>query len=145
MSIEIPFFDLKTEQKRKIDNELPITMRDKSTNRIKGMLHPFHLDPITKKVYLPFSYAIKNHYTRYLPDREEIKAFPVFKMKLREHQSVICNELEFALNTKNCSIVAAYPGCGKTCMSIYMATKLRLKTLIVTHRVVLIKQWKECE
>jgi superfamily II DNA or RNA helicase len=48
-----------------------------------------------------------------------------------------------ALNKHGCHLISLYAGAGKTILSIYLALKIRLKTLIICHRVELLKQWIE--
>jgi superfamily II DNA or RNA helicase len=48
------------------------------------------------------------------------------------------------LNKFGCLLISLYPGAGKTCLAIYLAAKvIKLKTLIVCHRIVLMEQWRD--
>jgi len=91
-------------------------------------------------LYVPFAY------TRRYP-RTPAKEFPVqeihFHGHLRENQKEVKHEAIELLNKYGSVIIAAYPGYGKTCSAIYIATRIKLKTMILCHRVVLINQWKE--
>lgn len=90
-------------------------------------------------LYIPFAYTRK--YKR--PDR---KQFPVqeihFNGRLRENQKDVKHEAVEHLNKFGSTIIACYPGYGKTASAIYIASKIKMKTLVICHRVVLIKQWK---
>lgn len=47
------------------------------------------------------------------------------------------------LNKHGSVLISLYTGGGKTITSINLACKIKLKTLVITHRVVLINQWKD--
>jgi superfamily II DNA or RNA helicase len=67
-----------------------------------------------------------------------------FKGELREEQVNIINDLATIYqNNDNClnGIVKARPGIGKTIMAIYLATQLKIKTLIIVDNQNLMKQW----
>jgi superfamily II DNA or RNA helicase len=91
-------------------------------------------------VYVPFSY--RDDIPR--PERETFeKRRIVFEGELREEQKVVKSEAINILNKKGSVIISANPAFGKTCLSIYIASKIGMKTLVICNRVVLIKQWKE--
>ena len=75
------------------------------------------------------------------------KSFPKAAMKfigkLRPLQVEVKKEALKLLNKQGSCILALYTGGGKTFTSIYLACKIKLKTLIIINRLVLIKQWKE--
>jgi len=66
-----------------------------------------------------------------------------FTGTLLEHQVRLKTEAIQRLNEQGSAFLKLHCGAGKTCISIYIATKVRLKTLIIVHRVVLMKQWAE--
>lgn len=78
------------------------------------------------------------------PSREQlaVRNFE-FSGVLREPQVVVKNEAIKALNSTGSVMVACYPGFGKTCLAIHIASKIKMKTLILCHRIVLIKQWEK--
>lgn len=93
-------------------------------------------------VYLPFNYAKSKGYKR--PKRNCFsKANMKFQGKLRELQETVASEAIENLNKNGSTILALYTGGGKTFTSCYLACQIRLKTLIIVNRIVLIKQWKE--
>jgi len=63
--------------------------------------------------------------------------FPKFKFKLRESQKLIYDQVE-----DNC-LINANVSWGKTFTAVAIATKLKQKTLVITHTVALRKQWEE--
>jgi len=93
-------------------------------------------------VYIPFSYA-----TQFLPipkkkfyEKSNLK----FIGELREYQEEV-RDKEFLplLNKKHSLILSSFCGWGKTTFAIYIASLISLKTLIVSHRSILISQWEE--
>lgn len=95
-----------------------------------------------KYVYVPFSYSTK--YPR--PSREDLNSAGPREMKftgvLREEQKIVKDEAIMRLNSHGSILISCYPGYGKTCMAIYIACKIKMKTLVVCNRIVLINQWK---
>ena len=66
-----------------------------------------------------------------------------FNGSLRDEQKILKREALDHLNKYGSTIIAANTGFGKTCTSIYIATKIKMKTIVITHRVVLVNQWKK--
>lgn len=66
-----------------------------------------------------------------------------FKGELREQQKKVKSEAIDYLNKQGSVVIACFPGFGKTCLAIYIACKLKLPTLVICNRIVLIKQWEE--
>lgn len=76
--------------------------------------------------------------------RDEFTQIKVpFKGELREEQVVIQKKALKFLNKTGSAIISAYPGFGKTICSVYLASLIGMKTLIIVNKLVLIKQWKE--
>jgi superfamily II DNA or RNA helicase len=61
--------------------------------------------------------------------------FPEFKFKLRKQQQIVYDQVE-----DNC-LINANVSWGKTFMGVALATKLKQKTLVITHTVNLRDQW----
>ena len=66
-----------------------------------------------------------------------------FNGQLRDEQKVVKRESIDHLNKYGSSIIAACTGFGKSCTAVYIATKIKMRTLIITHRIVLVSQWKK--
>ena len=91
-------------------------------------------------LYIPFAYGKK--FSR--PPRENFSEQNVeFIGQLRDNQKEVKKEAIERLNSCGTVIIAAACGFGKTSTAIYIATKIRLKTLILCHRVVLVNQWRD--
>ena len=99
-----------------------------------------------EKIYIPRYYAI-NKYG--LPQKTKIqkplKANLNFSTTLRSHQTHIVD-----CYTKNLSdefggggIICAGCGVGKTVISLYISSYLKVKTLVIVHKEFLMNQWIE--
>ena len=64
-----------------------------------------------------------------------------FNGKLRDKQVKIVNKVLKKINEKGGSILSLPPGSGKTVIGIYLAQKIKKKTLIVVHNQHLLNQW----
>jgi superfamily II DNA or RNA helicase len=92
------------------------------------------------EAYIPFSY--NTTFSR--PERKELPATNVeFNGKLRENQEEIKIEAIHSLNRNGSVMISCYCGFGKSITALCIASKIKLKTLIVCHRVILLKQWEE--
>ena len=103
------------------------------------------LDVTDTHAYIPFAYG-RNCPGGPFP-RPDRKNFPMmtgrFAGKLRDKQRVVKREALEHLNKYGSTIIAACTGFGKSCTAVYIATKIKMKTIIITHRIVLVKQWEK--
>ena len=142
MSIAIDLLSLSLDDKKKIAEDITIHVKPQKFNKFAQTkyIYPFEIDEEKNILYCPFAYSRKNKLGKKIP----FEKFNInFNGTLRQNQQKIKDEAFEHIRKKGSTIISAYPGCGKTCMSIYIATCLKVKTLIITHRIVLIKQWKE--
>ena len=100
----------------------------------------------TNCVYLPFHWALDN--IPGLKRRERVEFTKLsenvkFVIELRNVQAEVKGECLKALNKFGSHLISLYPGSGKSILAIYLACKIGLKTLIICHRVELLKQWIE--
>ena len=95
-------------------------------------------------IYLPFWWALRNIKAATRPPRDIFKeSVAKFSGSLRPLQKTVREEALRLLNRNGSCILSLYTGAGKTITSINIATKTKLKTLILCHRIVLIDQWKQ--
>lgn len=99
------------------------------------------------KIYLPKAYGLKLFgkpmYDK-LPKGDKIRDTVEFKGTLRKEQEKPVESILTACNNEiGGGILNVYCGGGKTTMSLYVLTKLGLKTMIVVHKDFLLNQWKE--
>ena len=91
-------------------------------------------------IYVPFAYDIKIP----RPARETFRPLEAeFKGQLRPEQVEVRDEALRRLNSHGSVIIAAACGFGKTAISINLAAKIRLTTLIICTRIILLNQWEE--
>jgi superfamily II DNA or RNA helicase len=65
-----------------------------------------------------------------------------FTGSLKQEQSVVKQEAINSLNKSGSVMISCATGFGKTVTSINIACTIRLKTLIIVNKIVLIKQWE---
>ena len=81
---------------------------------------------------------------KFVPSRKDFKVNNTkFKGSLRPLQEEVQKSAVELLNRQKACIISLYTGAGKTITSIYISTKIKLPTLILVHRLVLMDQWKE--
>ena len=140
MSRKIHIDSVPVEERKQMMTDLTIKMEGSSFvyNSQPTYIYPFEVTE--EDAYIPFAYAKK--FSR--PDLDSFtKSECKFNGKLRDYQKDAKNEAITHLNKYGSTIISCFPGWGKTSVSLYIATKIRLKTLIVIHRIVLINQWKQ--
>lgn len=105
----------------------------------------YPIDVTEDYAYIPFAYGRTCAGGPFqCPERDSYKKIKCkFNGSLRDHQKEVKTEAISDLNKYGSTIVSCYCGFGKTCMAIYIATKIKLKVLIISHRIVLINQWKD--
>jgi superfamily II DNA or RNA helicase len=141
MSLKISLDLINNKNREKINNELKIEIVNESTILPNKIIQPFDL--INNHIYLPFAFAVKElNIERPLRDKFS-KMITEFKGVLRPEQKVVKNETIDFLTKTGSIIISAYPGFGKTLLSINLACSIKLKTLIIVNKIVLIKQWEE--
>jgi superfamily II DNA or RNA helicase len=98
----------------------------------------------TRKLYLPRYYGLSNFgqpKLNKLDFGEEINLN--FPLSLKEKQIPIVEKyLEVAKNSGG-GIISVPCGYGKTVIGLYLASVLKVKTLVVVHKEFLVNQWKE--
>lgn len=106
------------------------------------IIQPIRTSEDQKLGYIPFDWAIHNLSNIKRPSRDNFTSInAVFNTTLRSTQKEIKDECISSLNKRGSILISLYPGAGKTCLSIYLASKIGLKTIIICHRLVLIEQW----
>lgn len=95
-------------------------------------------------VYLPLYWALQNIDAASRPKRTDFDALRCeFKGTLRPLQQEVQKLVLKLLNKNSTCLLSLYTGAGKTITSIYLACKIKLPTLILVHRLILMNQWKE--
>ena len=139
MSRKVNISSLSDPEIQKINRELQITQEPSkyAFNAQPNVISLFEAEG--DHVYLPFSYSTK--YPR--PQRKDLPEQEFkFSGSLRGEQKIVKDEAMTRLNSHGSVLISCYPGYGKTCMAIYIASKIKLKTIVLCNRIVLINQWK---
>lgn len=152
MSIIVTADKLSVENEEKVINEVFVKKIESNSfaqpfpgRKKETIIRPYYTSDDGQSIYLPFRWALDNLPVS-RPGRNTLtplSPYTKFTSSLRSVQNEIKDECISYLNKKGCSLISLYPGAGKTALSIYLATKIGLKTLIVCHRLVLIEQWKK--
>jgi superfamily II DNA or RNA helicase len=93
-------------------------------------------------VAVPFSY-----YYHHLSKRVNAIQFeqPIVNMKfngdLLERQKLIRDDVFSILNRTQSILLCLHTGFGKTIFALYIASKIKMKTLVLCHRKIIIDQW----
>lgn len=145
MSIKANIDSLPLKTREKLVKEL--TIKEKNNQYTSIFSQPKTIscyNVIEDDVYLPMSYAIENLKLE-RPSRESFKSMnknAKFNLELRDEQNEVKKEILTLLNRGYC-LLSLRVGFGKTFLSIYLSTmKIKLKTLVLVHRIILINQWK---
>jgi len=97
-----------------------------------------------KKFYVPRFYGFQ-HFG--IPKVNQIKEGDdidlEFSGELREKQKPVVNDFLKHVSKHHCGLLDLYCGYGKTCLALYIITKLHKKTIIIVHKEFLMNQWIE--
>ena len=141
MSLKINIENISNKNREKINDELKIVIPSESNIRPDKIIQPYDL--IGDHVYIPFSYGA-NELKITRPDRKNFPAMNLkFKGELRDEQKNVKKEALDYLTKTGCVILSLYTGAGKTALSINLASNIKLKTLVIVNKIVLMKQWEE--
>lgn len=93
---------------------------------------------------LPFAYAVGKLGNNVRPPRSNFDAMDVgFSGEPNEEQQEILSEATALLNKRGCVMISMYTGGGKTFCAIRLACVTKLKPLVITNTIVMMKHWKE--
>ena len=145
MSIKIHLDSLTLPERTKIVKELKFNKKESKYNKfaVSPTIYPYDTDD-NDNIFLPFAWALKNIGNCIKPKREVYSDLETTFSKeiiFREEQKQVIKEAIQLLNKNGTCILSVYTGFGKTLCSIKLAYKIKLKTLIVVSRIVLVKQW----
>lgn len=135
MSIKNNIDELDYETRQKINTDLRLEVKGG-----KWML-PYHITD--DDIYLPFAYAIQ----KIKLNRRSRSDFSIMNNKfmgtLRDEQLQVKKDALDLLTKTGSVLISLYTGGGKTFLSINLACNIKLKTLVIVNKLVLIKQWEE--
>lgn len=138
MSIKVNIDTLEWEKREKINEELKIEMKGKGLNKY---IFPYNI--VNDDIYIPFAFANK----KLKLNRRLRTDFPSMNVKfegsLRDEQVEVKKEALDILTKNGSIILSLHVGFGKTILAINLACSIKLKTLIIVNKIVLIKQWED--
>ena len=128
MSKRLYIPELTQETKSTIVNELTF----------KGLTeNTFAFDVIGDELCVPFAYYSKQTCEKHYKVNVE------FIGQLKPEQKVVKSQVILDLNSQGSTILSAACGFGKTITAINVFTKIKLKTLVIVNRLILLDQWKQ--
>ena len=142
MSIVVNVNDLSEKDTQFLNKELRIKIVDKySFGNNTRYIFPYILnDPY---LTMPFNFAFNILKTERKSRTSECSSTITFNGELRNEQEIVKKEALKVLNKNGCVILSMYCGFGKTITSIFLASVIGMKTLIVVNKIVLMTQWEE--
>lgn len=142
----IPKNELTIEKHNKIRNDLtikPFVMGSPLTNDNK--IFPAYRES-SNKFYVPHYYGIENFgKPKHYKISEGIDINLEFNGKPRDYQEPVINKFLEQCKKVSCGggLLELHTGWGKTCAGLYIASKLKKKTIIIVHKEFLMNQWIE--
>ena len=99
----------------------------------------------SKYIYVPYSYGLKRWGKPKKRFKQEVEKINLqFNGKLRDYQEKIIDKTTSTFQTDQKSgLWSLGTGLGKTAMALYMISILKVKTLIMVHKKILLDQWVE--
>ena len=143
MSLKISIDKLTREQSTKIKDELVIKINNNKHAVGAPTKYIFPYLITNDDVYVPFAYGL-NELKLKRKNREDLPAIDItFTGKLRDEQVEVRKEAFETLSKTGSILLSLRTGFGKTFLAINLAAKIKLKTLIIVNKVILLKQWEE--
>ena len=143
MSIRVKIDSIPYEKREKLSVELQLKM-DASKYSSFGKAQFFDAYEVDgDDIAIPFAYAT-GKLGLAKPKTENYQKFQAnFTGTLREPQKIVKDEAIKNLNKHGAALISCYPGFGKTLTSIYIASKIRLRTIVIVNKLALMEQWVE--
>ena len=140
MSCNIKIELIPEEARVKIDNDLHLKIVDEKYNKTKDFC-PHQIED--DNIYLPFSFAYSELKFKRTSRNDSMIMNAVFTAELRDEQKVVKAESLAILNKTGSVIISCFCGFGKSITAINICCAIKLKTLIVVNKIVLMTQWQE--
>lgn len=137
MSILVNLKDLSSEQKENIMKGLEFQGKDSQT------MYAYDINRETLDIKIPYGFARIHLNIKPSPRDMYPKTTMTFTGTLRDYQIPVKDNAIDMLNKTGCCLLSLHVGWGKSILGTYLATKLRMKTLIVVNKVLLLDQWVE--
>ena len=145
MSIQIPKTAITDENIERMEKSLMIT-KENSKRRTNTK---FYFEPpkipffrgVASHLIVPFYWGRSYFGKKYLKKYETMDYN--FIGTLRPEQEKLQTESLEYIREHDTVLIAVYPGGGKTITSLSILSHLKMKTLIIVNKIVLVEQWKE--
>lgn len=144
MSIKIPIREITSENIDFLEKRLYIQQdTDKhNKNYIKQEKIPFFkVDPSNQFINVPFYFGKEYFGDKFISNNPSI-SIPFFG-QLREEQKSIESESLSLLKTKGSVLISAFPGFGKTFVTLKLLSELGMRAIIIVNKICLLKQWSD--
>ena len=113
-----------------------------SSNKVVECFDTFKMN-VNEVACIPFSYYY-HHFSESIesiPSKSEECDQLIFKGELLKRQKEVRDEILEVLNRTKSVVLSLHTGFGKTVMALYLACKIKQKTIILCHRKIIIDQW----
>lgn len=144
MSIRSKIDTIPFEKREKMSTDLSLKME---VSKYGSFGKPQYFDAYEidgDEVCVPFAYAINvMKFPKPKSNSYSQISDPHFSGSLREPQKIVKDEAIKNLNTYGACLISCYPGFGKTLTSIYIASKIKLRTIVIVNKIPLMEQWHE--
>jgi superfamily II DNA or RNA helicase len=148
MSVIVPISSLTPAILKKLDKDLhvkPIIQPLKSPVKISSKLvEAFDTFKLEEKdvAAIPFNYYYHHLENIERIPNEEFKPVSLkFEGNLLPRQKEVKDECVEILNRTGSVVLSLHTGFGKTVMAIYLASKIKVQTIIICHRKIIMDQW----
>jgi superfamily II DNA or RNA helicase len=140
MSLKVDIETLDNNIRDKINDNLTL----KIDNKMGGLTRTLYTyEILNDDIYLPFAFAV-NELKISRKSRKDFSSMNTeFVATLRDEQKIVKDEAIKHLNKTGSVLISLYTGGGKTVTSISLAQTIKLKTLVIVNKIVLINQWKD--
>jgi len=143
MSLKMKINNLSQENALKIKEELVVKIEGNKHAKGAPIKYIFPYLITSKLVYLPFSYAVIQLEIPRRSREEFTQTNLNFCGELRDEQKIVKKEAMATLSKTGSILLNLNTGFGKTLLSINLTISIKMKTLIIVNKLVLIKQWEE--
>jgi superfamily II DNA or RNA helicase len=126
-------------------NELRNDLNVKPFNNFADTVESYKVyEENNKKMYLPKIYALNKlgqPDQKKVPEGDDINL--EFCGEIRENQQIAIDSSLTSLRTTGGGLLVLPCGYGKTCIGLYLISKIKKKTLVICHKEFLVEQWRE--
>lgn len=140
MSIEVNISSIPQEDRIGMSKDLVVKEKETMYKKNTTTIYPYKITEIGVG-YFPYAYMRSKGYKN--NRKFEKHSGYTFTGTLREEQIEVRNKCVNYLNTTGSCLLSMYPGFGKTAIGIELSTRIRLRTIVVVNRIVLLNQWKD--